>query len=76
MGQNAILALQSLLIFLQIANAGLSTLQGLHPIVPMLSAAALGGFQYFVTHLGNKSISPEVQMRLEVCDIGKTPSVG
>lgn len=64
-----ILFLQSLLISLQVINAGISTLTGLPPIVPFLISAVVGGFQYFVQNLGNMSMPPAKVTTKVVTDV-------
>lgn len=59
MSQTTLTALQSLLIFLQMANAGISGMTHLNPIISVLLSAGVGSFQYFVQHLGNQSV-PQV----------------
>lgn len=59
MSQNVILALQSFLIFLQIVNAGIASVPGWSsPQVQLILAAAVGAFQFFVTHMANQT-TPE-----------------
>jgi hypothetical protein len=55
MSQTTILVLQSILIFFQMCNAAIDTLPQPWPVIV---AAAIGAFQYFVQHLGNQSIPP------------------
>lgn len=52
MKPNTILLLQSILIFLQMANAAVDTLPQPWPI---LGAAFIGAFQFYVNHLGNQT---------------------
>lgn len=47
------LFLQSLLVTLQIINAAIATLEGVPVVLVVSLAAVLGGFQFFVQHLGN-----------------------
>jgi hypothetical protein len=56
MSATTILALQSLLIFLQIVNA--SNELNISTTWRVILAAGVGAFQYFVNHLGNK-LKPE-----------------
>ena len=58
MSPTMILFLKSLLISLQIINAGLATIPGLPIAVPLVAAAVFGGFQFFVQNLGNISMPP------------------
>jgi hypothetical protein len=51
MKPTTILLLQSLLIFAQMSNAAVDTLPQPWPI---LVAAFIGAFQFFVNHLGNQ----------------------
>ena len=53
MSPTMILFLQSMLITLQIVNAGLATITGLPVAVPLVAAAVVGGFQFFVQNVGN-----------------------
>ena len=53
-----VLMLQSLLVTLQIANAGLATAPHMPPIVAVMMAAIMGGLQTFVQHVGN-GLKPE-----------------
>jgi hypothetical protein len=57
MKPSTILLLQSLLIALQMANAAIDTLPQPWPVV---AAAIVGGFQFYVNHLGNITV-PEVK---------------
>ncbi len=59
MSPTVILFLQSMLITLQIVNAGLATIPGLPVAVPLVAAAVFGGFQFFVQNLGNLSMPPD-----------------
>ena len=52
MNPNTILLLQSLLIFLQMCNAAFD---GLAQPWPIIAAAFIGAFQFYVNHIGNKS---------------------
>jgi hypothetical protein len=52
MKANTILLFQSMLIFMQMANAAVDTLP--QPL-PILIAAFIGAFQYYVNHLGNQT---------------------
>jgi hypothetical protein len=52
MKPNTILLLQSILIFLQMANAAVDTLPQPWPV---LISAFVGAFQFYVNHLGNES---------------------
>jgi hypothetical protein len=53
MKPNTILLLQSILIFLQMCNAAVDTLPQPWPI---LVAAFVGAFQFYINHLGNQSV--------------------
>jgi len=58
MRPTTILALQSMLISFQMVNAAVATgIEGLHisPLISICLAAFVGGFQFFVTHLGNQT---------------------
>jgi len=70
MSQNTILALQSFLIFLQIVNAGIASVVK-EPLVSLVLSAGVGSFQYFVNHVGNQSISPEVKAVLTDTQLAK-----
>jgi len=52
MKQTTILFLQSMLIFMQMCNAAFDSLPQPWPII---AAAFIGAFQFFVNHLGNQS---------------------
>ena len=60
MSQTTMLAVQSLLAFLQIVNAGLAT-QHVPPMVCLLVAAATGAAQTFLQNAGNKSLPQATQ---------------
>jgi len=62
MSATIILALQSLLIFLQIVNA--SNELNISTTWRVILAAAVGSFQYFVTHVAN-------DLESDKCDCGK-----
>lgn len=57
MNANTVLLLQSILVALQMCNAALDTLPQPWPVI---AAAFIGGFQFYVNHLGNQ-IVPEVK---------------
>ena len=57
MSQNTLLFLQSLLITLQMVNAGLGTTVH-NPTVSVLIGAVVGGFTFYVQQLGNQSVPP------------------
>lgn len=59
MSPTTILFLQSMLITLQIVNAGLATITGLPVAVPLVAAAVVGGFQFFVQNVGNLAQPPD-----------------
>lgn len=59
MSPTLILFLQSLLIMLQMANAGLATIPHMPVAVPLFAAAVVGGFQFFVQNLGNLTRPPD-----------------
>ena len=54
-----ILFLQSLLISLQFINASIATIDGVPAVMSMCVSAVVGGFQFFVQHLGNLSLPPD-----------------
>ena len=61
MSPTVLLALQSLLVSLQIINVGLTGgLAGVHinPLISLVSAAIVGGLQSFVQHAGNQIVPP------------------
>jgi len=58
MKPNTILLLQSMLIFLQMANAAVDTLPQPWPI---LAAAFIGAFQFYVNHIGNQTQPDETK---------------
>lgn len=53
MTTNTILLLQSVLIFLQMANAAFDALPQPWPV---LTAAFVGAFQFYTTRLGNQTV--------------------
>jgi len=54
MNPNTILALQSIGVTLQMINAGLSGI--VHsPAASLTISAVVGGYQYFIQHLGNQT---------------------
>ncbi len=55
------LFLQSLLITLQIVNTAIATIDNVPLVLAICLAAALGGFQFFVQHLGNGMPPPPKQ---------------
>lgn len=55
MSTTTILLLQSLLITLQMLNAGLSGVVH-NPVVSLMLGAIVGGFQFFVQNVGNKTL--------------------
>lgn len=62
MSTTTILALQSVLVMLQILNAGLATLRP--PLwVPLFVAVIMGGLQYFLQNLGNNTVASPKNMR-------------
>jgi hypothetical protein len=60
---NSILALQSLLLFLQVVNAGIASVTH-DTLVALLIGAGVMGLSHFVNHLGNHAVPPEVQALL------------
>ena len=57
MNPTLILFLQAMLIFLQMANAGLAgTIH--NTTVSVLLGAFVGAFQFFVQHVGNQTVPP------------------
>ena len=67
MKQTTIAFLQSLLVFLQIANAGIATVTK-NPLVALLLTAFLGALQFYLNALGNASITEPVKTRLAELD--------
>jgi hypothetical protein len=64
MKTNTLLLLQSILIVLQVINAGLAEVLPSTPVahfIALCSAAILGGFQFYVQHLGNQA-TPEQKL--------------
>ena len=57
MSPTTLLLLQSLLITLQTVNAALGTVVK-DPAISLLIGAVIGGFQYFVQNVGNKTVPP------------------
>lgn len=58
MSANVILLLQSILIFFQMVNAAIGTMEHINPVVVLLLSAFVGSFQFYVNHLGNKIEPP------------------
>jgi amino acid transporter len=56
---NTIIALQSLLLFLQVLNAGIASVTH-DTLIVLLIGAAVMGLSHFVNHLGNHSVPAEV----------------
>lgn len=56
MKANTVLLLQSILIFLQMCNVAFDTLPDPWPIV---TAAFIGAFQFYVNHIGNQKVQPK-----------------
>ena len=57
MSQNTILLLQSIGITLQMVNGGLGV--AIHnPVLSLVLGAVIGGFQFYVQHVGNQSVPP------------------
>lgn len=54
MKPNTILLLQSLLITAQTINAGLAAVTH-NAVLALVVCAAVGGFQFFVQHIGNQT---------------------
>jgi len=54
MSANTLLALQSLGIVLQMLNGGIASVTH-NGTVALFLGAAVGGFQYFLQHVGNQS---------------------
>lgn len=54
MSTNTILLIQTVLVFGQIANAGLASVTH-DPLVTLLIGAAVGAGQFFVQHVGNQT---------------------
>ena len=67
MSQPTIALLQSLLVFLQIANAGIETVTK-NPLIALLLTAFLGALQFYLNALGNASITEPVKARLAELD--------
>jgi hypothetical protein len=55
MKTNTILALQSLLVFLQITSAGFGSAQHIPFYVGILLAAGIGSLQVYLQHVGNQT---------------------
>lgn len=75
MSSTMILFLQSLLITLQMVNAGLATIPNIPVVVPLVASAVIGGFQYFIQHLGNLSVPPQVHGDAETDGAPDVPTV-
>lgn len=74
MSSTMILFLQSLLITLQLVNAGFATIPDIPAIVPIVASAVIGGFQYFIQHLGNLSVPPQVHADAETAEAPDVPT--
>jgi uncharacterized membrane-anchored protein len=63
MKANTVLLYQAALIALQIINAGINIDPTIHvpPLVALIVAAVVGGFQFYVNHLGNQKVEPTVK---------------
>jgi hypothetical protein len=57
MSPTTLLLLQSMLITLQTINAALGTIVQ-NPAISLVIGAVIGGFQYFVQNIGNKTVPP------------------
>jgi uncharacterized membrane protein YuzA (DUF378 family) len=57
MSTNAVLILQTLLIFLQMVNAGLSGMVH-NPMISLILGAAVGALQFLAQHVGNQTVPP------------------
>lgn len=58
MNTTLLLAVQSMLVSLQIINAGLSGLAHVPAWLSLVIAAIVGGGQFFVQNAGNKTVPP------------------
>lgn len=58
MSSTGTLVLQSLLISLQMVNAGLAGLGHAPAWLALVLAAVVGGGQFFVQHVGNQAVPP------------------
>ena len=58
MSTTALLGIQSLLVSLQIINAGVGSIAHAPSWLPLVIAAIIGGGQFFVQNTGNKTIPP------------------
>lgn len=72
MSQNQIVAFQSALIFLQMVNAQIAIVTK-SQLVALIVGSFLGGFQYWVQHLGNASLSPENQTAMQNAGVQPRP---
>ena len=57
MSPTLLLLLQSMLVTLQVINAGLATIVQ-DQAITLVVGAVVGGLQYFVQHVGNQSVPP------------------
>ena len=55
MSTTLILFLQSMLISAQVLNAGIATITH-NAAAALIAGAVVGGFQYFVQHVGNQTV--------------------
>lgn len=57
MSPTLLLFLQSMLVTLQVINAGLATIVK-EEAITLVVGAVVGGLQYFVQHIGNQFVPP------------------
>ena len=72
MSQNLIVALQTLLIFLQIINGQIAVVTH-NPVITLVIGAVVGAVQYYVQHIGNASLSPENALAMQQAGVVPTP---
>ena len=72
MSQNLIVALQSLLIFLQIVNGQIAVVTH-NALAALIVGAVVGAVQYYVQHIGNASLSPENALAMQQANVIPSP---
>jgi len=58
MNPTLILAIQSALIFLQMVNAGLASMQEVPGWLTLVLGGLVGAGQFFIQHVGNQAVPP------------------
>jgi hypothetical protein len=55
MSSNTLLGIQTILIFLQMINGSLATLEHVSPVLTVILSAVVGAGQFFIQHVGNQA---------------------